>query len=70
MELGSKRLLCVDDDLATLKVRKFLLEAAGYAVITASSGAEAPPSPFRVISTTREQGRAFKLLITRHRICS
>jgi CheY-like chemotaxis protein len=41
MELDTKRVLCVDDDLATLKVRKFLLEAAGYTVVTASSGAEA-----------------------------
>jgi CheY-like chemotaxis protein len=31
----------VDDDPDTLKLRRFLLEAAGYAVRTASSGAEA-----------------------------
>jgi CheY-like chemotaxis protein len=41
MELDTKRVLRVDDDLSTLKVRKFLLDAAGYAVVTASSGTEA-----------------------------
>jgi CheY-like chemotaxis protein len=41
MDLDTKRVLCVDDDLSTLKIRKFLLEAAGYAVVTASSGTEA-----------------------------
>lgn len=36
----SQSVLCVDDEPATLKARKLLLEAAGYSVITASSGAE------------------------------
>ena len=33
--------MCVDDDPGTLKARKLLLEAAGYSVLTASSGEEA-----------------------------
>jgi CheY-like chemotaxis protein len=40
-ELGTTRVLCVDDDIATLELRKVLLADAGYAVLTASSGAEA-----------------------------
>ena len=36
-----KRVLCVDDDAAILRLRKVLLDAAGYSVLTASSGAEA-----------------------------
>jgi CheY-like chemotaxis protein len=36
-----KRVLCVDDDTAILKFRKLLLDAAGYSVLTAASGAEA-----------------------------
>jgi CheY-like chemotaxis protein len=36
----SHRILCVDDDPGTLKARKLLLEAAGYSVVTALSGAE------------------------------
>ncbi len=36
-----KRILCVDDDAATLRLRKLLLEAAGYSVLTAPSGAGA-----------------------------
>jgi CheY-like chemotaxis protein len=30
--------LCIDDDKATLHARKLVLEAAGYDVVTASSG--------------------------------
>ncbi len=41
MDTGPHCVLCVDDDPDTLKLRKFLLEAAGYAVRTAGSGAEA-----------------------------
>lgn len=40
-ELGATRVLCVDDDIATLEVRKVLLADAGYSVLTASSGTEA-----------------------------
>lgn len=35
------RILCVDDDDDTLKLRKHLLESAEYSVVTANSGAEA-----------------------------
>jgi K+-sensing histidine kinase KdpD len=35
------RILCVDDEAATLKARKLLLESVGYTVFTAVSGAEA-----------------------------
>jgi CheY-like chemotaxis protein len=38
---AAKLLLCVDDDLETLQMRRMLLEASGYAVLTAASGAEA-----------------------------
>jgi CheY-like chemotaxis protein len=41
METRPGRILCVDDDLVTLRLRKVLLEAAGYSVLLASSGAEA-----------------------------
>ncbi len=41
MKIYTKRVLCVDDDDAILKSRKLLLEAAGYSVLTAASGAEA-----------------------------
>lgn len=37
----AKRILCVDDDPATLKVRQILLDSAGYSVITTTSGEEA-----------------------------
>lgn len=37
----TKCLLCVDDDADTLKVRKLLLEACGYSVLTTSSGEDA-----------------------------
>ncbi len=40
-ELGTTRVLCVDDDIATLELRKVLLGDAGYSVLTASSGTEA-----------------------------
>jgi CheY-like chemotaxis protein len=38
MERNSHLLLCVDDELVGLKVRKILLERAGYKVITAIDG--------------------------------
>jgi CheY-like chemotaxis protein len=41
LESQAKRVLCVDDDLDTLKLRKTLLSTAGYSVLTANSGAEA-----------------------------
>jgi CheY-like chemotaxis protein len=41
MESHVKHILCVDDDLDTLKVRKLLLGSAGYSVLTADSGTEA-----------------------------
>jgi len=34
-------ILCVDDDSETLKLRKGLLESAGYSIFTAESGEEA-----------------------------
>jgi CheY-like chemotaxis protein len=37
----TQSILCVDDDSATLRVRRLLLEAAGYTVLTADSGAKA-----------------------------
>lgn len=40
MEAYNHRILCVDDDAGTLKARRLLLEAAGYSVLTASSGAQ------------------------------
>ena len=40
-QLSAAQLLCVDDDPATLQVRKLLLESSGYSVRTATSGAEA-----------------------------
>lgn len=36
-----KRLLCVDDDTDTLRLRKRLLESGGYSVLTASTGDDA-----------------------------
>jgi CheY-like chemotaxis protein len=41
LEPSAKRVLCVDDDTAILKLRKVVLDAAGYSVLTAGSGAEA-----------------------------
>jgi len=39
--METKRVLCVDDDPETLKLRKLLLEATGYSAVTATSGEEA-----------------------------
>jgi CheY-like chemotaxis protein len=39
MEQESHLILCVDDELIGLQVRKILLERAGYRVLTASDGA-------------------------------
>lgn len=39
--MRTKRLLCVDDDIDTLRFRKRLLEASGYSVLTASNGDDA-----------------------------
>jgi len=39
--MHGKRVLCVDDDPDTLRVRKLLLESRGYSVLTATSGEEA-----------------------------
>jgi CheY-like chemotaxis protein len=39
--MTAKCILCVDDDPSALKLRKLLLGAAGYSVLTAESGAEA-----------------------------
>jgi len=39
MAQNSHLILCVDDELVGLKVRKLLLERAGYRVLTAQSGA-------------------------------
>jgi CheY-like chemotaxis protein len=36
--MTAKQLLCVDDDLETLRIRKLLLESKGYSVLTAISG--------------------------------
>jgi CheY-like chemotaxis protein len=41
MQTRTSRVLCVDDDAPTLTLRKTLLEAAGYSVVTAASGTEA-----------------------------
>ena len=41
MEKSTTRVMCVDDDSATLELRKVLLDDAGYTVLTAQSGAEA-----------------------------
>lgn len=38
--MPKKTLLCVDDELTGLKVRKIILERQGYEVLTASAGAE------------------------------
>jgi CheY-like chemotaxis protein len=32
-------ILCIDDDAASLAIRKLLLEANGYSVLTATDGA-------------------------------
>lgn len=41
MQTRTSRVLCVDADAPTLTLRKTLLEAAGYSVLTAASGREA-----------------------------
>ena len=38
MEQGSHLILCVDDEVIGLQVRKLLLERAGYRVLTAQDG--------------------------------
>src|SRR5260370_33426482 len=38
MKLNSNLVLCVDDEVVGLHVRKILLERAGYRVLTASDG--------------------------------
>ena len=38
MNLNSNLVLCVDDEVVGLQVRKILLERAGYRVLTASDG--------------------------------
>lgn len=47
MKLNSKLVLCVDDELVGLQVRKILLERAGYQVLTASDG----PSGLEIFSS-------------------
>jgi CheY-like chemotaxis protein len=41
MESANKRVLCVDDDAATLTLRRVVLEGSGYCVLTADSGEKA-----------------------------
>lgn len=41
VETQAKRVLCVDDDDDTLKLRRLLLGTAGYSVVTTDSGADA-----------------------------
>ncbi len=38
--MSKKRLLCVDDEVVGLKIRKLLLEKQGYDVLTAAEGSE------------------------------
>jgi CheY-like chemotaxis protein len=47
MKLNSNLVLCVDDELIGLRVRKILLERAGYRVLTASDG----PSGLEIFSS-------------------
>ena len=47
MKLNSNLVLCVDDELVGLQVRKILLERAGYRVLTASDG----PSGLEIFCT-------------------
>jgi len=47
MKLNSNLVLCVDDEVVGLQVRKILLERAGYRVLTASDG----PSGLEVFSS-------------------
>ena len=39
--MSAKRILCVDDDVETLKQRSLLLEASGYSVVSTTSADEA-----------------------------
>jgi len=48
MDLKNKRILLVDDEPDVLKIIKFRLETAGYAVVTATNGQEALDRIFRV----------------------
>jgi CheY-like chemotaxis protein len=41
LEPATTSVLCVDDDTSILNIRKILLDAAGYSVLTAESGTEA-----------------------------
>lgn len=41
MEKTSHLVLCVDDEVVGLKIRKILLERAGYRVLTAANGSQA-----------------------------
>ncbi|GAC1420609.1 MAG: hypothetical protein NVS9B15_21910 [Acidobacteriaceae bacterium] len=41
MENPSHLVLCVDDEVVGLKIRKILLERAGYRVLTAANGSQA-----------------------------
>jgi CheY-like chemotaxis protein len=47
MNQNSNLVLCVDDELVGLHIRKILLERAGYRVLTASNG----PSGLEIFST-------------------
>jgi CheY-like chemotaxis protein len=47
MKLNSNLVLCVDDEVVGLQVRKILLERAGYRVLTASDG----PSGLAIFSS-------------------
>ena len=47
MKLNSNLVLCVDDEVVGLQVRKILLERAGYRVLTASDG----PSGLEIFSS-------------------
>ncbi|HEY1995316.1 MAG TPA: response regulator [Edaphobacter sp.] len=47
MKVNSNLVLCVDDELVGLQVRKILLERAGYRVLTASDG----PSGLEIFSS-------------------
>lgn len=40
MEVGPKMVLCVDDELIGLRVRKIMLESHGFKVLTANDGEE------------------------------
>jgi CheY-like chemotaxis protein len=41
LQTATKRVLCVDDDSSILNLRRLVLDAAGYSVVTAGSGSEA-----------------------------